>query len=150
MRMIILKSLGALNLLINSLKNFRISKTLWICLSVLAVLMSILVIWQLILLTKQRIWNQNELNAKDNKYLKVLKPEIKRYSSSKNVGFASNFALFNKVKASFQGNEILANALKFWNSIAHKKIEEKWWKGRKDKRLRKRLGKSINWIWSWF
>ena len=63
-------------------------------------------------------------NAKDNKYLEDLKPEIKRFMLSKNVGFAPNFDVFNKVKASFHGNDIIANAVGFLNSIASKTVDE--------------------------
>lgn len=63
-------------------------------------------------------------NSKDTKNLEDLKPEIKKHLLSVNSGFANNFDVFNKVKASFHGNEILENAVSFLKAIAPKKAEE--------------------------
>jgi len=63
-------------------------------------------------------------NAKNKKYLEDIRPEIKRYMLSKSVGFATNFDVFNKVKASLHGNEIVENAVGFLKSIMPNKYEE--------------------------
>lgn len=63
-------------------------------------------------------------NSKDKKYFEDLRPMIRSFMLSKNVGFATNFDVFNKVKASFLANDIVENSVRFLKAIAPKKVEE--------------------------